>query len=181
MYFGVTRLATRQTESASLTPFKFPLYGLHKVYPKAAEPLPFVFAPPPLCLQAIFAWVSTKTKARNFLQAFVLNLVGVTRFELATPRPPDVYSNRAELHPELFRKLHWGITVRFRTAKITIIFYFKTFCPKNCENNCHLSIFGLLPAILGRKKGGNFPSTPPTPRPSAAATPAGRSRPSSGE
>lgn len=26
--------------------------------------------------------------------------VGVTRFELATPRPPDVYSNRTELHPE---------------------------------------------------------------------------------
>ena len=93
---GVTRLATRQTGSASLTPFTFLLYGLHKVYPKAAEPLPFVFAPPPLCLQAIFVWVGTKTKARNFLQAFVLNFVGVTRFELATPRPPDVYSNRAD-------------------------------------------------------------------------------------
>ena len=25
--------------------------------------------------------------------------VGVTRFELATTRPPDAYSNRAELHP----------------------------------------------------------------------------------
>ena len=25
----------------------------------------------------------------------------MTRFELATTRPPDVYSNRAELHPEL--------------------------------------------------------------------------------
>ena len=25
----------------------------------------------------------------------------MTRFELATPRPPDVYSNRTELHPEL--------------------------------------------------------------------------------
>ena len=28
-----------------------------------------------------------------------LKLVGVTRFELATPRPPDVCSNRTELHP----------------------------------------------------------------------------------
>ena len=28
-----------------------------------------------------------------------LRLVGVTRFELATTRPPDAYSNRAELHP----------------------------------------------------------------------------------
>ena len=27
--------------------------------------------------------------------------VGVTGFEPATTRPPDVYSNRAELHPEL--------------------------------------------------------------------------------
>ena len=27
-------------------------------------------------------------------------VVGVTRFELATPRPPDAYSNRTELHPE---------------------------------------------------------------------------------
>ena len=26
--------------------------------------------------------------------------VGVTRFELATPRPPDAYSNRTELHPD---------------------------------------------------------------------------------
>lgn len=24
------------------------------------------------------------------------------RFELPTPRPPDEYSNRTELHPELF-------------------------------------------------------------------------------
>ena len=29
-------------------------------------------------------------------------LVGMARFELATPRPPDEYSNRAELHPERF-------------------------------------------------------------------------------
>ena len=28
-------------------------------------------------------------------------LVGMTGFEPATTRPPDVYSNRAELHPEL--------------------------------------------------------------------------------
>ena len=29
--------------------------------------------------------------------------VGVTGFEPATTRPPDVYSNRAELHPENVR------------------------------------------------------------------------------
>ena len=26
--------------------------------------------------------------------------VGVTRFELATSRPPDAHSNRTELHPD---------------------------------------------------------------------------------
>lgn len=30
----------------------------------------------------------------------LLHSVGMTRFELATPRPPDAYSNRTELHPE---------------------------------------------------------------------------------
>ncbi len=29
-----------------------------------------------------------------------VNLVGMRRFELPAPRPPDVYSNLAELHPE---------------------------------------------------------------------------------
>ena len=55
--------------------------------------------PPTLCFYTTPLCASThevgiKTKARNFLQAFGLNFVGVTRFELATPRPPDVYSNR---------------------------------------------------------------------------------------
>lgn len=30
--------------------------------------------------------------------------VGVTGFEPATTRPPDVYSNRAELHPAIQSK-----------------------------------------------------------------------------
>ena len=51
----------------------------------------------------------------------MLNFVGVTRFELATPRPPDVYSNRAELHPELSESSTGVFIVRFRTAKIIII------------------------------------------------------------
>ena len=36
----------------------------------------------------------------NFLILGDLRLVGMTGFEPATTRPPDVYSNRAELHPE---------------------------------------------------------------------------------
>ena len=42
----------------------------------------------------------------------LLSIVGMTRFELATTRPPDVYSNRAELHP----------VANFSGAKIIIIF-----------------------------------------------------------
>ena len=37
------------------------------------------------------------------------SVVGMTRFELATTRPPDVYSNRAELHPVLFASAKIGI------------------------------------------------------------------------
>ena len=33
--------------------------------------------------------------------SYLNNSVGVTGFEPATTRPPDAYSNRAELHPEL--------------------------------------------------------------------------------
>ncbi len=34
------------------------------------------------------------------MEAFLF-LVGMGRFELPAPRPPDEYSNRTELHPEL--------------------------------------------------------------------------------
>ncbi len=42
-----------------------------------------------------------KKKPRYSFEYQGFRLVGMTRFELATTRPPDVYSNRAELHPEL--------------------------------------------------------------------------------
>lgn len=43
-----------------------------------------------------------KPLADSLLSAlnFFRKTVGVTGFEPATTRPPDVYSNRAELHPE---------------------------------------------------------------------------------
>ena len=53
-----------------------------------------MFSPTAALLASNHRLDGTKTKACNHLQAFVLNFVGVTRFELATPRPPDVYSNR---------------------------------------------------------------------------------------
>ena len=40
-----------------------------------------------------------KELSRNLTPSFLP--VGVTGFEPATTRPPDAYSNRAELHPEL--------------------------------------------------------------------------------
>ena len=40
-----------------------------------------------------------KELSRNLTPSF--SPVGVTGFEPATTRPPDAYSNRAELHPEL--------------------------------------------------------------------------------
>ena len=42
-----------------------------------------------------------KNKRGKIINILPLWLVGMTGFEPATPRPPDVYSNRAELHPEL--------------------------------------------------------------------------------
>ena len=41
------------------------------------------------------------------IEAF--RLVGMTGFEPATTRPPDVYSNRAELHPELDAETFVGV------------------------------------------------------------------------
>lgn len=42
-----------------------------------------------------------KKKPRYSTEYQGFRLVGMTGFEPATTRPPDVYSNRAELHPEL--------------------------------------------------------------------------------
>ena len=65
-----------------------------------------------------------KKDSRTFVLLSLLNFVGVTRFELATTRPPDVYSNRAELHPELCRS---KTMVRFRSANIVTIFIMRNF------------------------------------------------------
>ena len=53
-----------------------------------------------LCTTATFRTIYHKRKILDIrLNIKDSRLVGVTRFELATTRPPDVYSNRAELHP----------------------------------------------------------------------------------
>ena len=48
-----------------------------------------------------FPLVVNETAGRSSRTTCCGNSVGVTGFEPATTRPPDAYSNRAELHPEL--------------------------------------------------------------------------------
>ena len=57
-----------------------------------------------LCTTAAFQTIYQKRKILDIrLNIKDFPSVGVTRFELATTRPPDAYSNRAELHPVAFR------------------------------------------------------------------------------
>ena len=53
---------------------------------------------------------TVKEKVPIIIRLPALYSVGVTGFEPATTRPPDAYSNRAELHPEFC----------FATAKVRI-------------------------------------------------------------
>ena len=54
-------------------------------------------------------------KARQPSDCQAFPSVGVTGFEPATTRPPDVYSNRTELRPDSARE---SIYLRFGTANI---------------------------------------------------------------
>ena len=54
-----------------------------------------------LCTTATFRTIYHKRKILDIrLNIKDFSSVGVTGFEPATTRPPDVYSNRAELHPD---------------------------------------------------------------------------------
>ena len=77
-----------------------------------------------LCTTATFRTIYHKRKILDIrLNIKDFSSVGVTGFEPATTRPPDVYSNRAELHP-----------VGFRSANIV---YFS-------QNNTFLQVFFLF-------------------------------------
>ena len=53
-----------------------------------------------------YRFLQTTKKGLQFLANlfYLLSYVGVRRFELPTTRPPDAYSNLAELHPGAFPK-----------------------------------------------------------------------------
>ena len=54
-----------------------------------------------LCTPAIFPAIYHKRKSLDIrLNIKAFSSVGVTGFEPATTRPPDVYSNRTELRPD---------------------------------------------------------------------------------
>ena len=64
-----------------------------------------------LCTTATFRTIYHKRKILDIrLNIKDFSSVGVTGFEPATTRPPDAYSNRAELHPEL-RMQRYGFFV----------------------------------------------------------------------
>ena len=65
------------------------------------------------------AWLGHTIKKPQDFSCGLLNFVGMTGFEPATTRPPDVYSNRAELHPEFHTP---QVYLAFGTANINHFF-----------------------------------------------------------
>ncbi len=71
--------------------------------------------------------VSELSKIKKSGAVKLLTLVGVTRFELATSRPPDAHSNRTELHPEsakpeptdIHSERSWGLATIFLAERIS--------------------------------------------------------------
>ena len=107
-----------------------------------------------LCTTAIFRAIYHKRKTIDIqLNINGFRLVGVTRFELATTRPPDAYSNRAELHPVAFRSaniVYFSQTGTFLQDFFLILSSMKRFLP----------LIPLLLALLGTTCGGSASYTP---------------------
>ena len=61
---------------------------------------------------AVCLFVLDKNKRQAMLFSLAFCVVGMTGFEPATTRPPDEYSNRAELHPECsWRLATWALSL----------------------------------------------------------------------
>lgn len=65
-----------------------------------------------LCTPAIFRTIYHKRKILDIrLNIKDFSSVGVTGFEPATTRPPDVYSNRTELRPDYPKPFGLGLQI----------------------------------------------------------------------
>ena len=107
-----------------------------------------------LCTTATYPAIYHKRKILDIrLNIKDFPSVGVTRFELATTRPPDAYSNRAELHPVAFRSaniVYFSQIVTFLQDFFLILSSMKRFPP----------LIPLLLALLGTACGGSASYTP---------------------
>ena len=91
-----------------------------------------------LCTTAAFRTICYKRKILDIrLNIKDFPSVGVTGFEPATTRPPDAYSNRAELHP-----------VAFRSANIVYFSQIVTFLQDFFLILSSMKRFALLIAVL---------------------------------
>ena len=107
-----------------------------------------------LCTTAAFRTICYKRKILDIrLNIKDFPSVGVTGFEPATTRPPDAYSNRAELHPVAFRSaniVYFSQTGTFLQDFFLILSSMKRFQP----------LIPLLLALLGTACGGSASYTP---------------------
>ena len=91
-----------------------------------------------LCTTAIFRTIYHKRKILDIrLNIKDFSSVGVTGFEPATTRPPDAYSNRAELHPELFRSANIR-TFALQKNEMQIFFH------SSAKNRLKISRYSIL-------------------------------------
>ena len=91
-----------------------------------------------LCTTATYPAIYHKRKILDIrLNIKDFSSVGVTGFEPATTRPPDAYSNRAELHP-----------VAFRSANIVYFSQIVTFLQDFFLILSSMKRFALLIAVL---------------------------------
>ena len=159
----MTELAAAQAEPAPRRRSRWFPWGDYKVSRKAPfASESFCFPAPPPCKLGR----AEKTKALDLsIEGFALNFVGMTGFEPATTRPPDVYSNRAELHPEI----HLRELPRVWDCKYKPLFLqnqtFTTFFKKNHKVGRNLpppsEHHTLLPLAVCALRGGLFGSARP--------------------
>ena len=110
----MTELAAAQAKPAPRRRSRQFPWGEYKVEQTARQRRACSFYCEPKLMQA---WLGHTIKKPQDFSCGLLNFVGMTGFEPATTRPPDVYSNRAELHPEFRTEV---IYLAFGTANVAL-------------------------------------------------------------